>query len=269
MLLFQNIGVQLRLLSALGNIHAGSLGLHYSQRSSIISVEHIVGISHSRSVRHAKELHFVLPILILGPSRCLQHGVYVNLPGLVLGNIKWLRHVGLLLLCTAGGQFLLESLVFGNQLVQSYCICSRRLHCYRFFRRFLQKVTIKNPFFVLISITAGNKIEENEKVFKAKLRLFPFNGLRIMGRLITCLAYENHPLQYVLIYYITKVLSPHENRQSILIGLLQTCIHGVHPLHGELHSAAAVKHTGRRVYVKDLFCNDCRIGKCIKLWLVF
>ena len=84
MLLFQKICVQLSLLSALGNIHAGSLGLHYSQCSSIISVKHIIRISHSRSVRHAIELHFVLPILILGPSRCLQHGVYVNLPGLVL-----------------------------------------------------------------------------------------------------------------------------------------------------------------------------------------
>ena len=102
--LFQQIGVQLGLLAALGRVHAGALGLDYRQRAVGVVVEHIVGVAHFALVGHAGQFYLVDPVLPLGPAGVGEHGVDVQLPGLVLGQVQRLGHIALPLFLPAGGQ---------------------------------------------------------------------------------------------------------------------------------------------------------------------
>lgn len=112
MLLLQQVGVQLGLLAALGRVHTGTLGLNDGQGTVCVVVEHIIGIAHLALVGHTGQFHLTQPVLPLGPARIGEHGVNVQLAGLVLGEIQWLGGVTGLLSLTAGGEFCPESLVF-------------------------------------------------------------------------------------------------------------------------------------------------------------
>ena len=69
-----------------------------------VVVEHIVGIADPALVRHTGQLHLVEPILALDPARVDEHGVYVELAGLVFGEVERLGRVVLPLGLTAGGE---------------------------------------------------------------------------------------------------------------------------------------------------------------------
>lgn len=106
--LFQQIGVELGLLTAFRHIHAGAFRFDHRQRAAVVAVEHIVRVADVAFVRHAGQLHFVEPVLPLRPSGVGEHGVDVELTGLVFGKIERLRHIGRLLRGAASGELLLE-----------------------------------------------------------------------------------------------------------------------------------------------------------------
>ena len=120
MIPLQNIGVQLRLLAALGHIHAGALGLDHRQRLVGVIIEHIIHIPHLASVGHPGQFHLIDPIPSLRPARIQQHGVDVDLAGLVLAEIQRFRHILRLLFSPASGQLLPQSGVFRHELLQLY-----------------------------------------------------------------------------------------------------------------------------------------------------
>ena len=83
-LLFENIRVQFRLIATDRRILTGALCLNYCERTSIIAEQHIISISFAGLVRHSGQLHFVYPVLALGPAGFFEHGIYVYLASLVL-----------------------------------------------------------------------------------------------------------------------------------------------------------------------------------------
>src|SRR5699024_292821 len=103
-LFFQQVGIQLGLLAALGRVHAGALGLNHCQGAVGVVIEHIVGIAHLALVGHTGQLHLVDPVLPLGPAGVGEHGVDIQLPGLVLGQVQRLGYIALPLFLPAGGQ---------------------------------------------------------------------------------------------------------------------------------------------------------------------
>src|SRR5699024_7046063 len=109
---FQQVGVQLGLLAALGRVDAGALGLDDGQGAVGVVIEHVVGAALFGGIGHTGQLHLVDPVLALGPARVGEHGVDVELAGFVLGQVQGLGGVAGLLLGTAGGQLGTERLVF-------------------------------------------------------------------------------------------------------------------------------------------------------------
>ena len=68
-----------------------------------------------------------------------------------------------------------------------------------------------------------------------------------IGDSIAHTANKIHSPPDIRTHNITEILSIHKAYQRILIRHDQCFIHGIHPLHGELHRPAAVQHTGRGV----------------------
>ena len=113
--LFQQVGVQLGLLAALGRVHTGFLGLDHRQGTVGVVIEHIVSIAHLALVGHAGQLYLIDPVLSLCPAGVGEHGVDVQLPGLVFGQVQGLRHIALPLGRPAGGELGLQRPVLLHQ----------------------------------------------------------------------------------------------------------------------------------------------------------
>ena len=56
-----------------------------------VVVEHIVGIAHLALVGHTGQLHLIEPVLPFRPARVGEHGVNVQLAGLVLGQASKIK----------------------------------------------------------------------------------------------------------------------------------------------------------------------------------
>ena len=165
-LLFQQIGIQFCLLATFCHIHTGALGFYHSQRAAIIAVKHIVGIAYLGFVGHTGQFHLILPVLALGPACIGEHGINVQLAGLILGQIKRFGDIGLLLLGTAGGEFLFQCGVFCDEGSKVNVLFFVRLHCGGF-GGLLQQGAVKMSGSIVFPIAIRHKIKENVQVFKA------------------------------------------------------------------------------------------------------
>ena len=127
-----------------------------------VVVEHIIGIAHLALVGHTGQFHLTQPVLPLGPARIGEHGVNVQLAGLVLGEIQWLGGVTGLLSLTAGGEFCPESLVFRYEGGQ---IHFGRRSGSRSGGLLLLQGRVKFPGGVSRAIAAGHKVHKVPEVF--------------------------------------------------------------------------------------------------------
>ena len=241
--IFQNVGVQFRLLAAPGHIHTGALGLDDGKGPVAVVIQHIVGKAHLALVGHTGQLHLVDPVLALCPACIHQHGVDVDLSSLVFGKIQRLGHIGLLLLGAAGGQFGLEGLVFRHDAVEVGI--APDLHHRLAVPAHQSGVKLARG--VLPSVAAGHEVEEDVEVFQTQHSLLAGDFPAGMGGVVAHAADEVHALPEVAAHDIPEGLGAHEADQIVLPGHDQIAVHGIHPFDGKLHGAAAVEDGGRGV----------------------
>ena len=245
--LFQQIGVQLGLLAALGRVHAGALGLNHRQWAVGVVVEHIVSIAHLTLVGHSGQFYLVDPVLPLGPAGVGEHGVDVQLPGLVLGQVQGLGHIALPLFLPAGGELGLESPVLlhqGGQVHLRNCGPGRHRGRLGFG---LQQSRVKLPLGVVLPVAVSDKVQEYVEVLQTQPSLFRRDFLPRVGGGVARLPDVLQPPPQVLPHDAPEVLGVHQAHQPVIVGHDQPAVYGVHPLDGKLHGPAAVQHTGRRV----------------------
>ena len=250
--LFQQIGIQFGLLAALGRVHAGALGLNHCQGAVGVVIEHIVGIAHLALVGHTGQGHLVQPVLPLGPAGVGEHGIDVQLPGLVLGQVQRLGYIALPLFLPSGSEFLLQGPVLlhqGGQVHLWECGLWRRGHL----GFGLQQSRVKLPLGVVLSVAVGDKVQEDVEVLQAQPGLLRGDLLPRVGGGVARLPDVLQPPPQVLPHNVAKVLGVYQAHQPVVVGHDQPAVHGVHPLDGKLHSPAAVQHTSRRVDGVDLF----------------
>ena len=257
--LFQQVGVQLGLLAALGRVHAGALGLDHGQGAVGVVVEHIVGIAHLALVGHTGQLHLVQPVLPLGPAGVGEHGVDVQLPGLVLGQVQGLGGIAGLLGLPAGGELCLEGPVLLHQGGQVYL--GQRAEAREPLGFGLQQGRVKLPLGVVLPVAVGDKVQEDIEVFQAQPGLLRGDLLPRVGGGVARLPDVLQPPPQVLPHDVPEVLGVHQAHQPVVVGHDQPAVHGVHPLDGKLHSPAAVQHTGRRVDGIDFFRSTATSAK--------
>ena len=263
-LFFQQIGIQFCLLATLCHIHTGALGFYHSQRAAIIAVKHIVGIAYLGFVGHTGQFYLVLPVLALGPACIGEHGIDVQLAGLVFGQVKRFGHIGLLLLGAAGGEFLFQCGVFCNKGSKVNIVFCVRLHGGNF-GGLIQQSAVKVPCCIVFAVAICHKIKENVQVFKAEFGLFLGDFFAAVGSVIPHTADKIHAPPDVRADNIPEVLGVHQTDQRVLIGHDQRLIHRVHPFYGKLHRPAAVEDAGRRVDMQDALGGDGNRGKTLKL----
>ena len=265
MILFlQQIGVELCLLAALSYVHAGALGLHHCQGASVITVEHIVCIADLGLVWHTGQFYLIQPVLALRPARICEHGVDIQLAGLVFGQVEGLWHIGLLLLGATGGEFLLQRSVFRHQRGE--------LHLRHFLHRlggnfaFLrQQRMVEMSFGVVLAVAVRHKIQKNIEIFQTQRRLLFGDFLAGVGGVVAHATDQIHPPPDVRAHDVPEVLGIHEAHQRVLIRHDQRLVHGIHPLHGKLHRPAAVQHTGGGVDGQNALSGDGNRGEGGKL----
>ena len=252
--LFQQIGVQLGLLAALGRVHAGALGLDHRQGPVGVVVEHIVGIAHLALVGHTGQLHLAQPVLPLGPAGVGEHGVDVQLPGLVLGQVQGFRYIALPLLLPPGGKLGPKGGVLrheGGQVgLRSRGGGDGGL------RLLLQQGWVKLALGVVLAVAVGDEVQEHIEVLQAQRRLLRGDLLPRVGGGVARLPDVLQPPPQVLPHDVPEVLPVHQTHQPVVVGHDQSAVYRVHPLDGKLHCPAAVQHTGRRVDGIDLFRRD-------------
>ena len=175
------VGVQLCLLSAFSNVHARALGLDDGKRTLHVVIQHIVYVALAGRRGHAVCFHFVYPVFALFPSRVRQHLVDIQFSRFGLGFGKGLGHIGLFLENALLRKLFAKVFVFLHQLFKRNIV-------YRFLRRFFllcQKRGIKAARGIqFVAVAVRHKIQKNEKVFKAKLRLFLRDGDRRVRRVV-------------------------------------------------------------------------------------
>jgi len=242
-LFLQQIGVELCLLAAFGHICAGALGLDHSQRAAVVTVEHIVRITYLGLVGHTGQLDFIQPVLALRPACVFQHGVDIQLAGLVFRQVEGLGHIGLLLLGTAGSEFLLQRSVLRHQRGKINVGCS--LIPSRSGRGgLLQQAAVKMSLGVVLTIAVRHKVQKDIEIFQTQHRLLLGDFPAGVGGVVAHTADQIHPPPDVRAHDVPEVLGIHEAHQRVLIRHDQPLVHRVHPLHGKLHRPAAVQHTG-------------------------
>ena len=282
--LLDQVGVELGLLAALGHVHAGALGLDHSQHAPVVPQQHIVGKAHLGLVGHAGDLIFVQPVFALDPARVLQHGVDVELAGLVFGELQGLWHIALLLFLAPGGELRLERSILGHEGGQvdfnslSRCGDSSLREGARGFASLFegggprsgggsQQLGIKGPLLVVVPIAVGDEVQEQIEVFQAQNRLLAADLLPGMGGGVADLADEVHPAQEVCVHHVPEFVRAHERDQLVVPGQLEIAVHGIHPLDGSLHRPAAVEHAGRGVDMQNLLRRDRHLREGGKLLL--
>ena len=263
-LLFQQVCIELCLLASLGHIHAGALCFHYCQRAAIIAVEHIVRITYLGLVWHTGQFHLIQPVLALCPACICEHGVDIQLAGLVLRQVEGLGHIGLLLRGTAGGELFLQSGVLRHEGCKIHIGYRLQRNCGRF-GGLHQQGTVKMPLCVALTIAIGHKIQKDIEVFQTQRRLLLGDFLAVVGGIVSHAADQIHPPPDVCAHNVSEVLGIHQTDQRVLIRHDQRLVHGIHPLHGKLHRPAAVQDAGRRVDMQNPLCGNSNGGKGLKL----
>ena len=79
--LFHDIRIKLCLLTSFGYIHTGTFCLDHGKRPVHVIIQYIICTSRFRSIGHARELHFVQPVIPFRPAGFPKHRIYVQLPG--------------------------------------------------------------------------------------------------------------------------------------------------------------------------------------------
>ena len=283
--IFQQVGVELGLLAALADVHAGALGLDEGQGLAVVVIEHIVRIAHAAGVGHAGELHLIEPVPPLGPARVSQHLVDIELPGGVLRQRQRLGHIVFLLLRPARGQLRLQGRVFRHQGGQvrgvasgmgkpipygfrSLCGRGRGLpgpRCVPI--RFPQQPPVKVPGLIDRAVAAGHEVHEIEQVLEAQGRLILSHVLARMGRPVGHPPDIVHAPVQVRPHDVPEFLRVHQAHQGVLIGGRQGPVHGVHPFDGELHGPAAADDAGRGVHPIHPLGADRRLAEGLELGL--
>ena len=180
-----------------------------------IIVEHIVGIAHLALVGHTGQLHLIEPVLPLGPAGVGEHGVNVQLAGLVLGEIQRLGGVTGLLGLPAGGEFGPEGLVFRHEGSQIHLGRRRKS---RGGSLLLQQGRVKFPWAVSCAVTAGDKVHEVPEVFQAQPGLLRGDLPAGMGGGVACLADVLETLPQIPVHDGPKVLGVHKAGQPVIVG---------------------------------------------------
>ena len=229
-----------------------------------VVVEHIVGKALPGAVGHTGHRHFVEPVFALHPAGIPQHGVDVELAGLVLRQIQRFGGISGLLGGAPLGQFLAQGLVFRHEGIQVHL--RRRGH--RPGGLLGEQGRVKAAGGVVGAVTAGHKVQEIPQVFQAEGGLLGGDGLAVgvVGG-VAGLAYVVQPPPQVLVHNVAEFLGVQQADQPIVIGFDQPRIHRVHPFYGKLHRPATVHRAGRRVNGIDFFRRHRRPGKGGKLWL--
>ena len=243
--MLDKVGVQLGLLAAPGNVLTGALGLDHRQRAPIAAIQHIVGITHSGSAGHALQLHLIQPVGALRPSGVHQHGIDISLAGPVLGNLLRLWHIALPMRLAPGGQFVPEGGVFLQKRLDADVLFERRRR--RGGRGRVQQGGVKPALLIAVGIAIGHEVHEAEQVPEAELGLIPGDLLALVGGNIADAANKIHAPQDVVIHDVPEPVRVHQADQLVVPGHHKGAVHGIHPLHGDLHRPAAVQHAGRRV----------------------
>ena len=264
-LLFQDVGIELCLLAAHSHVHTAALSLYHGQGPAVIPVEHIVGIAQFRLVGHPRQLHLIEPVPALYPSGVGEHGVYIELAGLVLGELQGLWHIAVLLLPAPGGELFPEPGVLlhkGGKLRLRDLRDGDGLGLLP-----VGQAGVELPFAVVLPIAAGYEVQEHIEVFQTQQGLLPAELFGSVAGVVAGKAYVAQPLPDVPAYDVPEVLAVQEVHQLVLVGHFQVLVHGVHPFDGQLHGTAAAEYTDRRVYIQNFFRRDSRRGKGGKLLL--
>ena len=245
--LLQEVGVELGLLSALGNVHAGAFCFKNGKGLAVIAKENVISIAHLTLVGHAVKLKLIDPVLALRPAGILQHKIDVDLTRFVFRKVERLGHVGLLLLGAAGGQLLLERLVFLDQLIDVNIHLGHKRHGFLNGER--KKRLIKRPLGVAGCVEIRHLVKEHEQVFKAKLCLLDGHFPSTVRCRVAKLTDEIHAVPNVSADNTAEFLGVHQADKGILIGHNEISVNGIHPLHRKLHRPAAIQHAGIDVYM--------------------
>ena len=261
-LFFQNIRIELGLLAALGGIHAHALGLDDGKGTLHIIIEHIIRIAHFAFVGHAGELHLTQPVASLHPACIDEHGIDIDLAGLVFGQIQRLGHIGGLLGLAAGGEFFPEGGVLRHQLLQ--LDLGGVIHHGHRLGRLIQQGVIKGMLLIAVAVAVGHKIQEAMEIFQTQRGLLPADGAAVVRCLIAQQAHQLHALMHILPHHIPEVLVIHQGLQAIIPRQHKRAVHGVHPFDGEFHGPAAVDDRRRRIDGEDLFRCHRHLGEGLK-----
>ena len=245
-LLFQQISIQFCLLSSFSDIYASALSLHHRQWTAIIAVEYIVRTAHLTLIGHTGQFHLVPPAFTLSPACISEHSVDIQLTGLIFRQIKWLGHIGLLLHGTTSSELFFQCGILCHECRQINL--RRPLHRNsRHFGGLCQQITVKMSLGIVFTVTICYEIQKYIEVFQTQRRLLLGDLFSGMGGVIAHTANKIHSPPDVRTHNITEILGVHKADKRILIRHGQCFIHGIHPLHSELHRPATVQHTGRGV----------------------
>ena len=243
--LLQQIGVELGLLAALGYVHAGALGLQHGEGLSVVAVQDVVGVTDLALVGHTVQLHLVEPVLALDPARVLEHKVDIDLSRLVLGQIQGLGDVGLLLLGAAGGELVLEGLVFLHELGHVDIVFGHEGES--LVHREGQERLVKLPLLVGGRIEIGHAIQKNKEIFQTQLCLLHRDLFAPVSGIVADLTDELHPPPDIGAHDVPEPVVVHEADEGILIGHDEIAVNGIHPFDRKLHGPTAVQHAGVHV----------------------
>ena len=117
-----------------------------------------------------------------------------------------------------------------------------------------------------MAVAVGDEVEEDVQVFQAQRGLLAGDPLPGVGGGVAGLADEVHAAQEVVVHDGAELVGVHQADQLVVPGHDKIAVHGVHPLDGRLHAAAAGKHAGRRVDLIDplrrhrTLCEGGKIG---------
>ena len=107
--------------------------------------------------------------------------------------------------------------------------------------------SVKRALLVVLRVAVGDEVEEQIQVFKAQFRLILRDLLSRVRGVVAELADEMHALLKRLVHDAAKLRRAHQRDQFVVPRRSELGVHGIHPLHGALHRAAAVQHARRRV----------------------
>ena len=239
----QPVGVQLGLLAARRRVLAGALGLHQSQRTAVVPQKDIVHRAPSGGVGHPLHRVLVHPVHALRPASILEHGVDIQPPGLVLGEIQGPGDVDGLLLLPPPGQPLPQGrrgLAVHDGLFQQR-LRRPALRGVRGLRRW-QQGRVKVPGLVVLVVTAGDKIQEIKKILQSQAHLVPGDFLPAVGGGVAQMAQKVQPPQKVpVVHQIHELRRAEQNGQLAPVGPHQLPVAGVHPLHRQLQRPPAAQ----------------------------